>query len=347
MRILGRAAQLFFSSVLKAEGVDDYSTDAVSEGLIHASLRGVDSHGIRLFKHYYSALTGGRINRCPDFSFSDVTATTATLDADHGFGHAAGLKAVEKVVELAGQAGMGAVAVRQSTHFGAASFYGLKIAANNMIGFSFTHSDPLIAPTGAKKAFLGNNPICFAAPCAGEDPVCLDMATSTITFNEVLRLRNEGKKAPLDAGFDHEGKGTRNPDDIVTLSPVGGYKGYGLSLMVEVLCALLSGAPFGPNVGHMYNDPLDKKRNLGQFFIAINIQNFLDIDAFKTRLSELVGELRQQERVNLDNPVCVAGDPEKEMTRERHKMGIPVSLDDEEFFQSLAEQYDVPLEIMH
>jgi len=346
MRVsVGNVQNLLFE-VLRREGVDEYSSSAVSKGLTHASLRGVDSHGIRLFRHYLAALNAGRVNGRPKFSFSKSSPSTSTLDADHAFGHAAGMKAVEETIQLAKASGLGAVSVQHSTHFGAASFFGLEIARNDMIGLSFTHSDPLIAPTGGKKAYLGNNPVCFTAPCDGEQPICLDMATSTITFNEVLRLRGEGLSAPFGSGFDRDGRETADPNEIVSLSPVGGYKGYGLSLMVEVLCALLSSAPFGPNIGHMYNDPLDSKRNLGHFFLAINIEKFVKTASFKHRLKQLVTELRQQERVDLDKPVFVAGDPEKVTSEERREKGLPVNSDDKEFFQKLATRHDLPFHVL-
>jgi len=154
----------FLYTILKQEEVEGFSANAVADGLVHASLRGVDSHGIRLFPHYLAALKGGRINGKPQFSFDKTSESTGILDADNAFGHAAGLRAVKEVVDLADKAGMGSVSVKRSTHFGAASFFGLEIAKHDMLGFSFTHSDPLIPPTGGKKPFLGNNPICFWKP---------------------------------------------------------------------------------------------------------------------------------------------------------------------------------------
>ena len=333
----------FLYKVLIKENVDEFSARSVSDGLIHASLRGVDSHGIRLFPHYLRAVQGGRINRNPRFKFNQSSASTATLDADNAFGHAAGMKAVEKVVKLTEKSGMGSVSVKNSSHFGAASFFGLEIARHNLIGFSFTHSDPLIPPTHAKKPYLGNNPICFTAPCDGEEPLCLDMATSMITFNKVLRLREDGQSAPPNSGFDENGDETTDPNQIVSLAPVGGHKGYGLSLMVDVLCALLSGMPFGPHVGHMYNDPMDHPRRLGQYFMAIKIDAFQDIGVFKKRMKQLALELRAQNPKESSNPVMVAGDPEKIEAGKRQKNGIPISRFEQSFLEKLSMEYKIEL----
>jgi ureidoglycolate dehydrogenase (NAD+) len=333
----------FLYTILRQEEVEEFSAAAVSDGLVHASLRGVDSHGIRLFPHYLASLKGGRINGQPQFSFSRTSSSTGILDADDAFGHAAGLRAVKEVVELSNKAGMGSVSVKRSTHFGAASFFGLEIAKHNMLGFSFTHSDPLIPPTGGKKPFLGNNPICFTAPCQGEDPICLDMATSMITFNKVLRMREDKEMAPTGVGFDKNGIEAMDPNKIVSLAPVGGYKGYGLSLMVEILCAVLSGMPFAPSIGHMYNDSLDKKRNLGQFFMAIKIESFLDLKHFKERIKELADDLRNQEPADSKKELLVAGDPEKIMEEKRRKNGIPVGKVENDFFNELSVEYGIQL----
>jgi len=333
----------FIFNILIKEQVESFSAQSVADGLVHASTRGVDSHGIRLFPHYLKAVKGGRINRNPRFDFKKTTATTGILDADNAYGHAAGMKAVHEVIQLAGESGMGSVSVKNSSHFGAASFFGLEIAKHNMLGFSFTHSDPLIPPTGGKRPYLGNNPICFTAPCKGEDPLCLDMATSMITFNKVLKLREDGLDAPPSTGFDKNGIEAIDSNQIVSLAPIGAYKGYGLSLMVDILCALLSGMPFGPHVGHMYNDPLDKPRQLGQFFMAINIDSFQNSVMFKNRLKQLMDDLRNQEALNLEIPVMVAGDPEKMIAIERSHTGIPISNFERSFLENLGQEYEVDL----
>lgn len=325
--------------ILKSENVDPYASGHVADGLVHASLRGVDSHGIRLMPHYLEALKAGRINPRPKYQFSQTSQATGVLDADHGFGHGSGMEAVGKAVELAQLAGMGAVVVKHSTHFGAASFFALEISKHEMIGMSFTHADSLIVPTGGTKRFLGNNPICFTAPCEGEEPICLDMATSVITFNRVLQLREEGRFAPHGTGADEAGNETTDPHKISNLLPVGGYKGYGLSLMVEILCALLSGMPFGPDIPRMYDAPIGDKRNLGHFFIAIRIDAFVKTDVFMRRMRDLARRLRSEPSLDSDRSVQVMGDPEKKIAGVREEKGIPLRDVDVDFFERAARDY--------
>jgi len=334
----------FIFQVLKNEGVHPMAAEYVADGLVHASLRGVDSHGIRLLPHYLKALKAGRINPCPDYKFSRTSPSTGILDADDAYGHAAGMEAVKKVVGIAKETGLGAVAVKRSSHFGVASYFALEISRYDMIGMSFTHADSLIVPTASKQRYLGNNPICFTAPCEGEEPICLDMATSTITFNKVLQLREEERQAPNGSGADKNGIETNDPRKIVSLLPVGGYKGYGLSLMVEVLCALLTGMPFGPYIPRMYDAPIEEKRNLGHFFAAIRIDAFSDLDVFKGRIKKMVNELRDQTPCDPDVPVQVAGDPEKRICEERQKTGIPIGPVDVKFYMQAAIDYGIILQ---
>lgn len=326
-------------SVLRAENVDSAVAGYVSEGLVQASLRGVRSHGVRLIFHYLAGLKAGRLNPQPKYTVERTSASTAILDADHTFGHAAGMEAAHLAMEIAQSSGTGQVAVINSSHFGAASYFALEIAAHDMIGMSFTHSESLIVPTGSKRKFLGNNPICFTAPIADEGPLCLDMATSIITFNEVRRLREINQPAPAGVGVDENAVETTDPHRISMLLPVGGYKGYGLSLMVEVLCSMLTGMPYGPHMTHMFGEDLSQKRRLGHFVSALRVDCFQPLDVFKRRMKELVNELRNEPPVNAEVSVMVAGDPEKKASVLSEKNGIALPVEQYDQFCSMEKHY--------
>lgn len=316
-----------FSMALFAKiGVSKKTAKDITVGLVETSLRGVDSHGIRLLPHYIRAFLVGRINKTPKFIFKKTAISTGILNADHGHGIASGIAAMQKAIELAKKSGIGAVAVKNSTHFGAAAIYSLLAAKTNMIGLSFTHTDSLVLPFGSKKPFLGTNPICFAAPCSGEEPFCLDMATSQVAWNKILIYRSN--KKILEAGWaaDISGRPSIDPNKVSALLPMGIYKGYGLALMIEILCSLLTGMAFGPHIKRMY--PLNKeKRYLGHFFVAIDIAKFESIRIFKRRLKKLMNELRAYPVLQGIDKVRVAGDPEKEIYAIRSKNGIPLSSD--------------------
>lgn len=342
MRVSADDARDFIAAVLQAEGVSQEPSKTVADGLVHASLRGVDSHGIRLLPHYLEELSAGRVNADPDSDLNITGSSTAIFDADHGFGHWAGMRGAKVAADLAEENGTSFVAVKNSNHFGACSYYSIELAKNNMIGIVMTHSDQLVVPTNGVRAFLGNNPISIAAPCSDEEPVCLDMATSKVTFNEILKRREEGIDAPAKSGVDAEGQETTDPEEIEYLLPVGGYKGYGLGIMIEILCSLLTDMDYGPNLTKMYDDPLEEQRQLGHAFIAIDINRFSHVNAFEKRIQNLIDELRSEPATEGDE-VQVPGDPEKGIKMDRLSSGIPLRETDYDQFESLAERHSIAL----
>lgn len=338
VRISANVLLKFTRSVLIKNKVRADVADHVANGLVQTSLRGVDSHGIRLLAHYINGVRGGRINTSPKYAFKKTSPSTGLFDADHTFGHASGIEAARRAIALAHEAGTGHVAVYNSTHFGAAAFYALEIARHDMIGMSFTNTDALIKTYGGKRPFLGNNPICVAVPCEGEEPFCLDMATSIVTFNKIRQLRAARKKAPSGVGADRNGRNTTDPDRITMLEPVGGYKGYGLSMVVEMLCGLLTGMPYGPHIPKMFEAPMSARRYLGHFMSAIRIDCFQDAAAFKRRMTLMMNELRKEPRLDKKRPVQVAGDPEKDAAFERSAKGILLSAEECKAFRAIGRE---------
>lgn len=339
-KIKAKNARALFNEIFKKIGVSSEIYKYVVEGLVETSLRGVESHGIRLIPHYIKAAKLGRINKKPKFSFKKTSPSTILVNADHAFGIVSGNIAMKKAIQLAKRNGVGIAAVKNSSHFGSAAIYSLLAAKSNMIGLSFTNVESFVLPYGGKKPFLGTNPICFAAPCEGEDPFCLDMATTRISWNKLLVHRNLKKQLKEGWAADENGNETLDPEKATALFPTGEYKGYGLALMVEILCSLLTGMSFGPYTKRMY--PVDgEKRFLGHIFMAINISKFENINRFKKRLKLLIKELRGVPPSPNFDRVRVAGDPEKENYKIRSKEGIPFSEQELETFINLATELKV------
>jgi len=341
-RVSHQTLASFMRQVLRSIDVREDVSSHLVHALIESSLRGVDSHGVRLFPHYIRGVRGGRINPNPVYRFHQTSPSTGRFDADHTFGHAACMEAARKAVALATDAGSAHIAVFQSSHFGAAATFAMEIARNDMIGMSFTNTDALVKTYGGKSAFLGNNPICIAVPCDGEEPICLDMATSIVTFNKIKQLRERRLKAEPGVGADDLGNETTDPDRISMLNPIGGYKGYGLSFMVEVFCSLLTGMPYGPFIPKMFEAPMDQKRNLGQFIIALRIDGFQEIHSFKKRMATFVQDLRKSPPFDPGQPIQVPGDPEKEKQKERSQTGIPLHEAELSSLRALSSRYNFP-----
>ena len=327
-RLRGRLA-----AELERHGVLADSAGHVADSLVEASLRGVDSHGINLFPYYVSAVDGGRINPTPAFAVSGRRPAVATLDADHGFGHHAGIAAMDLAMELADASGVGAVGVRRSTHFGAAAYFAHRASRRGYAAFAFTNADALVRAHSAGEAFFGTNPICFSVPMEGEEPLCLDMATSRVSWNKIRIKRRRAETLPAGWASDERGEPTTDPDAARMLEPIGEYKGYGLGLMVEILCAGLMDGPFGKDLLPMYGTPLADRREISHFFVALGIGGFTDADRFRRRVAGLAARLRSLPPREAD-AVMVPGDPEKHAFAARTRDGIPV--DDEVFEEFLA-----------
>lgn len=324
-RLDARALEPLLAARLAARGVAEESARHVVSSVVETSLRGVDSHGIHLFPHYCRAAVAGRVNPRPAIEVARRSAATAVLDADHGFGHHAGSAAIALAAELADASGIGAVAVRDSTHFGAAAYFALQAARRGYLGCAFTNADALVRAFGGEAPFFGTNPICLTAPMAGEEPFCLDMATSTVSWNRVLDHRRTGR--PLAPGWaaDAAGSDTTDPAAAAMLQPLGGYKGFGLGMMVEILCSLLADGPAARELLAMYAAPLTARRQISHFFLVVKIDAFVAAGRFAERLAGLARQIRTAPAaVGNEAGVMVPGDPEKRSFAERSADGIPI-----------------------
>lgn len=333
----------FSRQILKSSGVRSDIADLVAEGLVQTSLRGVDSHGIRLMPHYLRALKAGRINPDPTFRFEQTAAATGRLNGDHTFGYAAGMVGMEKSIKLAESSGAGLVSVYNSSHFGAAAYFALRAAAEEMIGFAFTHADSLMQSYAGERAYFGTNPLCMAAPCKDEDPFCLDMATSQVNWNKILQYRERDEQIPHGWGVDTGGNETLNAKDVTALQPIGKYKGFGLAMVVEILCSLLCGMSFGQKISKMYTDPIGEHRYLGHFFMAIKIDSFIDLQEFLERIKILMKEVRNEPPVDSQVRIMVPGDPEKKNKQSRLVTGIPIPQSLWEELKDLSKKHGLSL----
>ena len=225
----------------------------LAESLVQTSLWGIDSHGIARLTHYLNRLTHGSIRARPEIVVTRSGPGTAQVAGDRGLGIVVAHRANRVAIELARENGIGAVGVSDSSHCGAVGLYSRVAAREGLIGMAFTHSDKIAAPFGGHRPFLGTNPISLAFPREGSEPVCLDMATTSIPWNRVMNARREGAAIAPGVAVDGEGGDTTDAQAANALRPLGGpdygHKGYGLALIVELLCGPLNGNPYGPQIG--------------------------------------------------------------------------------------------------
>ncbi|MBE3144393.1 MAG: Ldh family oxidoreductase [Planctomycetes bacterium] len=299
--------------------------------LLAADLRGVDSHGIiRLDTYYGSRLRKGLINPTSPVKVIQETMTTLALDGGSGLGQVVSYHAMQQCIEKARQSGVAMVTMRNSNHYGIAGYYAMLALEHDMIGISFTNSQPLVAPTYGRAAMLGTNPIAVAVPTGKERPYVLDMATSIVPIGRVTVYQKAGKEIPMGWGIDQNGQVTSDPSAVLeggALMPLGGidilrgYKGYGLALLVDIFSGVLSGAAFGSNVGHPgQNLPA----NVGHFFAAVRIDAFRPIEDFKQSMDALLEMMKNSPKAVGQERIYIHGEKEFELAEKNAREGIPL-----------------------
>jgi LDH2 family malate/lactate/ureidoglycolate dehydrogenase len=342
MRTLGaEALQDWSAALLSAAGLEEDAAATVAETLVATSLRGVDSHGVARLPIYVERLRAGVLNPRPRPKVDRRDGAVAVVDGDAGPGQIAGLFATDLSVELAGSFGIGAVSVHSSNHYGAAGIYAARAARAGMIGLSTTNADPLAVPFGGARKALGTNPIAFAAPTDGGVFV-LDMATSQVAANKVFNARDEGRSIPEGWAVDESGAAITDPNEFYAVVPLGGYKGYGLALMVEVLSGVLGGAGVTHGVAGLFAN-LEEPQGLGHFHLALDPERTVGRERFAAVLSGLLDELRKIPPAPGFEEVLVAGDPEERAERERSADGIPLPDALVEKLEALSGELGVPV----
>ncbi|MDQ3288747.1 MAG: Ldh family oxidoreductase [Pseudomonadota bacterium] len=295
----------------------------VADALVDASLRGIDTHGVRLLDFYLREIEGGRAKKRPSFRISGDFPAAALFDADDSLGVVAGAAAMREAIRRARQTGIAALAVSRSNHFGRADYYARMAAEAGQIGLVFSNSDALVVPFGGTIPLNGTNPLAMAAPGLDDDGFFLDMATSQTAYSRVLQALRCGEAVAPGLATNQEGQDLSRGGGLGALQPLGGIKGQGLGMMVQILCALLSSMPFDAELSNLYREPYDTPRRIGHFVVAIEISAFLPPAVFRARLSELLAQFRLSQPAGAE-PIRVPGDLERETEVERRRSGIPL-----------------------
>ncbi|HEX5416581.1 MAG TPA: Ldh family oxidoreductase [Chloroflexota bacterium] len=336
----------FVSAIFEKLNVPSADAATAADVLVHADLLGIDSHGVaRLAGHpgYVPGLRNGYIKPAARPRIVHETAATALLDGDGGLGSVVSTRGMELAIAKAKEAGVGAVTVTNSHHFGIASHYALLALEHEMIGVSMTNAAPQVVATYGKRSLLGTNPISVAVPTDRERPFILDMATSVGAAGKVEIARRTGKPMPDGWLVDAEGHPTRDPEVLWkggSLLPLGStpelasYKGYGLANVVDVLCGVLSGAG--------YSSILDEVSwATGHFFLALKIEAFRPLAAFLPMMDAMIATLRSAEPAPGAERVYVHGERELDAEVDRRANGIPLHPVVEESLRSLASDFDL------
>lgn len=313
-------------AIFTAEGVPEDDAATIARALVLADLRGVPSHGISRLPIYLDRLRRGLVNRTPKLEIHEASPVAALLDGDNGFGFVTATRAMALAIERADAFGIGLVGVKRSNHFGMAACYLLQAIESGFAALVFTNASPAMPVWGGREPLLGTSPFAFGAP--GDPPIVLDMATSVAARGKIRRAAASGEPIPEGWALDKDGNPTTDAqaayDGIIL--PLGGPKGSGLSLMMEVLAGVMTGAAFGGKVGNQYAD-FDAPPDVGHTMIAIKPGVFTG-DDYGSRMAELVARAKASTPVDPQAPVLLPGEPEALRAAERRAVGLTLSADD-------------------
>lgn len=298
---------------------------ALADVLVAADTRGHFSHGLNRLEMYVNDVQKEVCDGSAVPTITKETVSTALVNGNNGLGPVVGNFCIDLAIKKAKETGIGWVCTRGSNHYGIAGWYAMRATEAGLLGMSFTNTSPLVAPTRAKKAAIGTNPISLSAPARNGDQFVLDMATCVVAVGKIEVERRKENPIPEGWAINKSGQPTTNAKDGMegALMPLGGselhsgYKGYGLGMLVEVFCGILSGGQYGPNVRKWMQT--DRPADLGQCFVAIDPSCFAP--GFEDRMSDMMDYCRNMEPADPSKPVLAAGDPERSHIEKVNKDG--------------------------
>jgi LDH2 family malate/lactate/ureidoglycolate dehydrogenase len=324
-------------NIFAHQGFSESDAGCCAEVLLHADLRGIDSHGVARLSGYLRLIEKGRINPRPNFKILRQTPSTATMDADAGVGLVSAPYAMRLAIEKAKTAGSGWVAISNSNHFGIAGHHAMMALEHEMIGFAVTNASPLVTPALGIERMLGTNPIAVAIPAGKEPAFVLDMATSAASNGKLEIAERAGKQIPTGWLIKENGDESTDPKELKNKGMVltlgsdlehGSYKGYGLSAWVDIFSGVLSGANFGPWVPPFvaFLNPLENQpgKGIGHFVGAWRVDAFREVDEFKQNMDLWIQRFRNTKPAVDENAVQIPGDAERTEYKKRIQNGIPI-----------------------
>jgi LDH2 family malate/lactate/ureidoglycolate dehydrogenase len=332
---------LFCSRVLQNAGMNPSDAAIVTESLLFADLRGIDSHGLIRLSTYLERVRMGVMELNADTKTVCDYPASAVIDARNGFGQIAGVKAIQIAMEKARECGLGSVGIKNSNHFGVAAFFAMKALTANFIGLAITNASPAIAPYGAKTALLGTNPIAVAIPARRQRPVVLDMASSVVARGKIRLALLAGERIPPHWALDDQGQPTEDPKSALkgTMTPVGGPKGAGLSLIIDLLSGVLTGSSLTGDVRNITDNSGPSKT--GHLMIAFDPSKFTDAEQFRSDVDEAIVRIKAMPSVNV-GPIYLPGEIEAILEEKRRAEGIPLDEELQLNFSKLAAHYGEP-----
>src|SRR5881397_224412 len=346
MKVLVQDLHGFCVEALTKIGVGETDARITADVLVTTDTWGTFTHGTKALRAYIRRLRGGGLRKTGTPRVVDEGPAWALIDGDSSLGMVSSVFAMKTAMAKAATAGIALVGLRNNCHYGAAGYYAAMAIEKNMIGFSMANDIPTVNAPGARGPVMGSNPFGFAAPAGREKPILLDMATSTVAGGKVFAAAALGKAIPAHWLLDADAKPTTDPtlfSHAASLTPLGGYKGYGIAFLIEVLSAILTGAAIRWEVlSWTFSDP-SKPTGHGAAFLAVHIASFMPVEKFKDRMDRTIREIRGSEKAAGADRIYLPGEMEWERREKALVEGIDLPDDVVASLRALAEELQLDL----
>jgi LDH2 family malate/lactate/ureidoglycolate dehydrogenase len=325
IRVSAESLRRFVSGIIQDAGCSEANAGSMADCLVQSNLWGIDSHGVIRIPEYLERFRSGAMNTSPDVRMRSADGGVEVLDADNSAGYIAGRAAMSRAVELARDNAIAAVGIINSNHCGATALYARMAAEEGMVGIAMTNVAPNMVMPGVSSPITGNNPIAVAIPTFGEFPFALDISLSAVAGGKLLVAAKKGEEIPLGWATDKDGRPTTDAQAGFDgyLLPMGAHKGFGLSLMVDILCGVITGGSFQNQLRSMYRYPADPS-NTAHLMIALNPLVMMSREQLKERMNEFFRTVKQTPVNEEGVEMLLPGEIEYRTECKRKRDGIPL-----------------------
>lgn len=339
------ALKNFASLVYQQYGVPGIDADILADTLIQADLWGHQSHGMLRLSWYAERLKKGTMKSETKISYVSDFGAIGVLDANEGIGQVIAMAAMKEAIKRAEKFGIGAVAVRNSNHFGTCMYFTRQAVEHHCIGFLTTNGGPAIAPWGGMKKTIGTNPWSYASPAGKYAPLILDIANTAVARGKIYLAKNRHEQIPLGWALNSKGEPTTDPQEAIDgiILPMAGHKGYAISTMMDVLSGVLSGSCWGERVHSPYR--YDKKSGAGHFMMAIKIETFRKIEEFNEEIEQMIESIRATPKIPGTEQIFYPGELESINERNNRREGIYYPLETINDLRKIAKELNLISEL--
>ena len=337
MKIMKDNEIALVKEILKKLGASEEDSEFVAEATIDADLKGFTSHGIGRFPQYLVSIKSGTINLKDDITIEKETPAIALINGNSGFGQAVSYKAMQIAIKKAKEVGIGCVGVHNTNHFGVTGFYSDLALRENCIGLVIANTDPAIAPLGGSKPLIGTNPIALGIP--SETYITVDMATSVTARGKIIESKRKGLDLPDGWALDKDGNPTNDPEAALegSILPFGGFKGYALSLLIEILTGPLVQAGYGLGVSGTASPTQDCTK--GDLYVVIDPSKFGDFGEFVANTEDFVSQVR-----STGETVAIPGDLEVKRIADAEANGVAIDKKLYEQLKQICDKLDIDID---